>query len=68
MPKERLNEEEIASDPATTGWMRRALAETRNMDPVDAANQVEVLLAVCEQRCNDALERHAALLKGTSGR
>jgi hypothetical protein len=64
MSKERLDEEAIASDFATSDWMRRAITETRNMDPVDAVNQVEVLLAICVQRNDDILERNAHLLSG----
>jgi hypothetical protein len=47
---------EILSDPTTSNWMKRALTEALLLDPVDAANEAEVLTLVLSERADNLLK------------
>lgn len=47
--------EEILNDPAASDWLKLALASALERDPVDAANDAEVLAAVLRGRCEAVL-------------
>jgi hypothetical protein len=40
--------------PAASFWLKRALAETANRDPVDSLNDAEVLLEILKAECETA--------------
>jgi hypothetical protein len=40
--------------PAASFWLKRALAETANRDPVDSLNDCEVLLEILKAECETA--------------
>jgi len=42
----------VLADPAASFWLKRAIEENLNRDPVDAANDAEVLYDVLEERCH----------------
>ena len=45
--------EEIFSDPAATLWLRQALRTALSRDPVDAANDAELLARILDRRCRE---------------
>lgn len=47
--------EAILNSPAVSDWLRRTLASALDRDPVDAAADAEILLAVLRERCDAAL-------------
>ena len=47
---------EILGDPTTSNWMKRALTEALLLDPVDAANEAEVLALVLSERADNLLK------------
>ena len=60
MSQAQVSEEALLADPTTPYWLRKVIVETRTMDPVDVLAEVEVLLAICQQR-------HAAVLRESDG-
>ncbi len=40
----------VADDAAASGWLKNALVEAINRDPVDAAGDAEVLCRILQQR------------------
>ena len=64
----------ILADPAVSSWLRRALASGLERDPVDAANDAELLSEVLSGRCaallrspgdqSSAIAEHAAGAEG----
>jgi hypothetical protein len=45
----------ICEDPAVSFWLRNALVSALARDPVDAANDADVLSWVLDKRASDAL-------------
>jgi hypothetical protein len=43
--------DEILADPAASFWLKAALRSALSRDPVDAANDADVLAHVLELRC-----------------
>ena len=50
-----LEVEQVVGDPAASLWLKIALSEALTRDPVDAANDAEVLAQVLDQRCRKIL-------------
>ena len=48
--------EEVLADPAASFWLRAALRSALARDPVDAANDSEILARLLDQRCRSILE------------
>lgn len=48
--------EQILADPAASDWLRAALHWALSRDPVDAANDAEVLAKVLDRWCRQMLE------------
>ena len=48
--------EQILADPGASGWLKAALLSALSRDPVDAANDAEVLAKVLDHRCRQMLE------------
>lgn len=48
--------DEILGDPAASFWLKAALRSTLSRDPVDAANDADVLARVLERRCQNILD------------
>jgi hypothetical protein len=48
--------EEILADPSASFWLRNALLAALSRDPVDAANDAEVLARLLDRRCREILE------------
>lgn len=42
----------ILNDPSASSWLKRSLEEALTRDPVDAANDAEVLAEVLASRCD----------------
>ena len=49
--------EELLKDPATSFWLRNALIAALSRDPVDAANDAEILARVLDRRCRLILDQ-----------
>jgi hypothetical protein len=47
----RLEIEQALSDPAASVWLKDALRSALARDPVDAANDAEVLFRLLDERC-----------------
>ena len=47
--------EEVLADPAASFWLRAALRSALARDPVDAANDAEVLARLLDRRCRSIL-------------
>ena len=43
--------EEVMRDPAASQWLKNALRSALDRDPVDAANDAEVLARLLDRRC-----------------
>ena len=52
---------DIVTDPATSEWLRLALTDAMNRDPVDAANDAETLSSVLTMRAEVMLRKGAGL-------
>jgi len=52
---ERLEVEQVLSDPAASFWLKDALRSAVVRDPVDAANDAEVLFRLLDERCHKSL-------------
>jgi hypothetical protein len=48
--------EEILADPSASFWLRNALLAALSRDPVDGANDAEVLARLLDRRCREILE------------
>lgn len=48
--------EELLKDPSTSLWLRNALNSALSRDPVDAANDSEILARVLDLRCRVLLK------------
>jgi hypothetical protein len=48
---------EILHDPASSTWLKQALASALCRDPVDAANDAEVLASVLNIYCRQLLDK-----------
>src|SRR6185437_13642196 len=48
--------EQILADPAASDWLKAALHSALSRDPVDAANDAEVLARVLDRWCRQMLE------------
>ena len=49
--------DEILADPAASLWLRHALLGALSRDPVDAANDAEVLAGLLDRRCRRILSQ-----------
>ena len=47
--------EELLKDPSTSFWLRNALTSALLRDPVDAANDAEILARVLDHQCRQIL-------------
>jgi hypothetical protein len=47
----------VLQDPAASFWLKAALHSALSRDPVDAANESELLARLLDRRCRDILER-----------
>ena len=54
----------VAEDPASSGWLKNALVEAINRDPVDAAGDAEVLSRILQQRAA-AIQQRSLLSNGS---
>ena len=45
----------VLHDPAASSWLKKCLCSALSRDPVDAANDAEVLAQLLERRCRDVL-------------
>jgi hypothetical protein len=54
---EQLEIEQVLSDPAASFWLKDALRSATARDPVDAANDAEVLFRVLNERCHKILSQ-----------
>jgi hypothetical protein len=48
----------VLHDPAASSWLKTCLCSALSRDPVDAANDAEVLAQLLARRCRDILSRH----------
>lgn len=48
--------DEVLADPTASFWLRNALLAALSRDPVDAANDAEVLARLLDRRCRETLE------------
>ena len=51
-----LSIDEVLADQAASFWLRNALLAALSRDPVDAANDAEVLARLLDRRCREILE------------
>jgi hypothetical protein len=51
----------VTEDPAASYWLRNALIEAINRDPVDAAQDAEVLFRILKLRAAAAIEKEPEL-------
>ena len=49
--------EEILSDPSASYWLQNALRSALSRDPVDAANDADILARLLDGRCRQILEQ-----------
>jgi hypothetical protein len=47
--------EQVLADPAASFWLKEALRSALDRDPVDAANDAEVLAQLLGRRCQEIL-------------
>ena len=45
----------VLEDPAASSWLKTAIRSALARDPVDAANDAEVLYRLLARRCNEIL-------------
>jgi len=48
--------EQILADPAASDWLKTALHSALSRDPVDAANDSEILAKLLDRWCRQTLE------------
>ena len=51
LPNDFQQIEEVLNDPAASFWLKAALRSALSRDPVDAANDAEVLARLLDARC-----------------
>ena len=56
----------VAEDPAASGWLKSALVEAINLDPVDAAGDAEILCRILKLRA--AAAQKGPELSGAKGK
>jgi hypothetical protein len=49
--------DEVLVDPAASRWLKSALRSSLSRDPVDAANDSEILARLLERRCDRFLRK-----------
>jgi hypothetical protein len=49
--------DEVLGDPAASDWLKTALCSALCRDPVDAANDSEMLARLLEDRCDKILSK-----------
>lgn len=49
--------EQVLADPAASDWLKAALRSALSRDPVDAANDSEILAKLLDRWCSQLLER-----------
>ena len=49
----------VLGDPAVSSWLKTCLCSALSRDPVDAANDAEILFLLLERRCWDTLRLDA---------
>ena len=54
---EQIEIEQVLADPAASFWLKEALRSALTRDPVDAANDAEVLARLLDRRCQEILKR-----------
>ena len=47
--------DEVLADPAASFWLKTALRSALCRDPVDAANDAEILALMLDERCDQIL-------------
>jgi hypothetical protein len=57
LPDDLPSIEEVLRDPAASLWLRNALLAALVRDPVDAANDAEVLARLLDRRCRSILSQ-----------
>jgi hypothetical protein len=53
----RFEIEQVLSDPSASFWLKAALGSALDRDPVDAANDAEVLFRLLDERCREILNQ-----------
>ena len=48
--------EEVLTDPTASFWLQAALRSALERDPVDAANDSEILASLLDRRCRSILK------------
>ena len=56
----------VLADQTSSGWLRRAIESLEPRDPVDAANDLEVLSHLTDMRCTEALSATRSQAEQTS--
>jgi hypothetical protein len=49
--------EQVLTDPAASFWLKECLRSALDRDPVDVANDAEVLAQLLDRRCQEILSR-----------
>lgn len=49
-----MTEREILNDPSASYWLKRLITSTKERDPVDCLNDLDVLRAILEARIEGA--------------
>jgi hypothetical protein len=57
LPDDLPSIEEVLRDPAASLWLRNALRAALVRDPVDAANDAELLAWLLDRRCRSILSQ-----------
>ena len=47
--------EQVLADPSASDWLKACLVSALARDPVDAANDAEILALLLDRRCRDTL-------------
>ena len=48
--------DEVLADPAASFWLKTALRSALSRDPVDAANDSEIMARLLDRRCREILD------------
>ncbi len=58
MPSTEQNQvEQVLASPATSTWLRNSLTAALQLDPVDAANDAELLSQLLGARCDQLMQQ-----------
>lgn len=49
--------EQVLADPAASFWLKACLRSALDRDPVDAANDADLLAQLLDRRCQEILSR-----------